>query len=125
MKRFILLCTIYYQAVIHGFDPRIIAAQCFVESEFNIAAKNGTCMGMMQVDLKWWEIPLSLDKNRMLELEYNLCAGLCVLQHYMRVSNGDIWRALHLYNNGYKHNNLKYVKKIRAAIKKFYGGKDG
>ena len=122
MKRFILLCTIYYQAVIHGFDPRIITAQVFVESSFNRYAQNKQCYGPMQISLPVWRDHLNIDESRLFEVNYNLCLGLCILQHYMKVSNGNIWNALHLYNNGYKHNNLKYVKKIKAAMKKFYGG---
>ena len=121
MKRFILLCTIYYQAVIHGFDPRIITAQVFIESSFNQYAQNKQCYGLMQISLPVWRKHLNIDESRIFEANYNLLIGLSILRHYMKVSNGDFWRALHLYNNGFKHNNLKYVEKIRAAIKKFYG----
>jgi soluble lytic murein transglycosylase-like protein len=121
LKRFILLCTIYYQAVIHGFDPGIITAQCFVESSFNQYAQNKQCCGLMQVSLPVWRKELNIDEGRLFEANYNLLIGLSILRHYMNVSNGDIWRALHLYNNGFKHNNLKYVKKIKKAIKLFYG----
>ncbi len=124
MKRFILLCTIYYQAVIHGFDPRIITAQVFVESSFNRYAQNKQCYGLMQVSFPVWKDELNIDEQRLFDANYNLCLGLCILNHYMRVAKGDIWRSLHLYNNGYKHNNLKYVEKIRVAIKMFYGGEN-
>lgn len=122
MNKFILLCSIYYAAIAHGFKPEIIVAQVFVESSFNQYAQNKQCYGLMQISFPVWKDELKIDKEKIFDANYNLLIGLSILRHYMNVSNGDIWRALHLYNNGYKHNNLKYVKKIKAAMKKFYGG---
>ena len=77
----------------------------------------------MQISLPVWKDELKIDKEKIFDANYNLLIGLSILRHYMNVSNGDIWLALHIYNNGYKHNNLKYVKKIRAVMEKLYGGK--
>ena len=36
-----------------SISPELLVAICYVESEFNPKAKNGSCLGLMQVSEKW------------------------------------------------------------------------
>jgi len=123
MKRFAILCMIYWQSIAHGFDPRIITAQVFVESSFRPAAVNKQCTGLMQVDYGVWGKVLGVTRADLLDPWRNIDAGLRVLRIYYR-ETGDIWKALHRYNNGYKHNNTRYVPKIKRAMREFYQAPD-
>jgi soluble lytic murein transglycosylase-like protein len=115
MTRFLLLVAIGYQAIVHGFDPRIIAAQVFVESSFRPHVVNRGCYGLMQVSLATWKSKLQLDKSRMLEVNYNLCKGLCILRIYYR-QTGSMDAALARYNAGFKYDGRPYVRKIRRVM---------
>jgi soluble lytic murein transglycosylase-like protein len=120
MTRFLILCAIYYQAIVHGFDPRLIVAQVFCESSFRPAVVNNGCYGLMQISLATWKSKLQLDPKRLTEINYNLCKGLCVLRYYYDLRHGDIDKALNLYGNGYKYHS-NYVQKVREAYRKIYG----
>jgi len=120
MTRFIILCCLYYQAISHGFDPRIITAQVFVESSFRPAVVNAGCYGLGQVNYKVWCKALNLDRARMLEVNYNLDKAMDILTIYYR-QTGDVWRALHRYNCGYKYHS-RYIEKVKKAMRKLYVG---
>ena len=121
LNKFFIISVIYLQAIMHGFSPKIIAAQVFVESSFNPAAVNGRSVGLMQVNLSVWKKELNIDESRMTEPFYNLNMGLKILRIYLN-KTGNIWDALFMYNNGYKHKNYKYVPKIKRTMIKLYGG---
>jgi soluble lytic murein transglycosylase-like protein len=114
MTRLLILCAIYYQAICHGFDPRMVAAQVFVESSFRPRVVNRGCYGLMQINYMVWRKELSVNPYKLVDIDYNLCKGLDILQIYYR-QTGDIWKALHRYNNGPsgKYNNRDYVRKVR------------
>jgi hypothetical protein len=120
MTRFLILCAIAYQAIMHGFDPRIIAAQVFCESSFRPAARCGQCVGLLQVNVPIWKDELRLDLGRLTEVNYNLCKGLDILCIYYR-QTGDIWKALERYNAGYKYDGRPYVRKVKRVYKLFQG----
>jgi soluble lytic murein transglycosylase-like protein len=117
MTKFLLLCTIAYYSLTHGFDPRTIYAQAMVESSLRPHAVNRNCKGLMQVDVRIWGKALNIDESRILEPSYNLDIALDILRHYYQ-RTGDVWLALHWYNNGPsgKHNNRRYVEKIKAIL---------
>ena len=121
MTKFAIICLIYIQSLAHGFDPRIITAQVFVESSFRPGVVNRGCYGLMQINYETWRKELKLDKARMLEVNYNINIGLNILTIYYQ-QTGDIWKALNRYNNGYKYHS-NYVHKVRAAMNKIYGGR--
>jgi len=121
MTRLLLISYIAYHALTHGFDPRVVAAQVFVESSFRPQVVNHGCYGLMQVSLKTWGPVLGVTREDLLDPWTNLWAGTTILRHYLDKSKGDIWRALWLYNNGYKGKNNKYVPQVRKAYKLLYG----
>lgn len=113
MTRLMLLVAIYYQAIVHGFDPRIIAAQIFVESSFRSNAVNRRCIGLMQINYKVW----SLNRERLFDPYYNIAQGVQILKVCMRYAKGDLWRALEIYNAGFKYNGKPYVNKIKSLLR--------
>ncbi len=127
MTRLLLLVAIGYQAIAHGFDPRVVAAQIFVESSFRPHVVNRGCFGLMQISYRTWKSLLvanrPLDKNRLLEPMYNLDAGLTILRHYLTLENGDIWKALARYNAGFRYDGRPYVRKIRKVMENCDGYK--
>jgi len=117
MTKFLLLCTIAYHSLMHGFDPCVVYAQAMVESSLRPSAVNGNCKGLLQVDTRIWGKALNIDERRILEPSYNLDIALDILRHYYQ-RTGCVWTALHWYNNGPsgKHNNRNYVKKIKKIL---------
>lgn len=115
MTRFLLLVAIAYHSLINGFDPRIIAAQIFVESSFRPHVVNRGCCGLMQISYRTWRKELNLDKSRMLEVNYNLCKGLDILCIYYR-QTGSMDAALARYNAGFRYDGRPYVRKIRKVM---------
>jgi soluble lytic murein transglycosylase-like protein len=119
MTRFLILCAIYWQSAMHGVDPRIVTAMCYVESSFRPAVVNHGCYGLMQVNYQVWRKALSLDLYKLRGVDYNLHAGISILMEYYR-QTGSIDKALHRYNCGYKYHS-NYVQKVKKAMKKLYG----
>jgi soluble lytic murein transglycosylase-like protein len=104
-----------------GVDPQLVTAMVFVESSFRPTARCGNCVGLLQINYVTWRRTLRLENGRMLEISYNLRAGITILKHYYEMTN-DVSRALQFYNCGpsgkYKSN---YVNKVKAAYKMLYG----
>jgi hypothetical protein len=70
--------------------------------------------GIVQINYAVWRNQLDLDKHRMGDPYYNLHKGIDVLEVYLQQADGDMERALFLYNNGPsgKYNNQRYAPKI-------------
>ncbi len=100
----------------HGFNPYLIMALIFVESRFNRHAisSKGAC-GLMQVNYPVWKNALSIDRNKLFQIEYNLELGLTILKGYLLETRGDIIRALILYNNGYNYTGNDFHEKVLAS----------
>ncbi|MEN8222116.1 MAG: lytic transglycosylase domain-containing protein [Acidobacteriota bacterium] len=112
--------SVYSKSIEYDFKPELVLSIIQVESNFNPKAISYRgAYGLMQINLAVWDDELNIDKNRIFELEYNIDLGLQVLKRYYDESNGNLKRAIHLYNNGYKYNNLKYVKKIDSTMISF------
>jgi soluble lytic murein transglycosylase-like protein len=111
-----ILDTTYIKSQKYGFHPNLILGMMQVESDFNPKAMSHKgAYGLMQINYFAWKDELSIDKNRIFDIDYNIELGLEVLKRYYNESNGNIFRALFLYNNGYKYNNTMYPKKVKAS----------
>ena len=109
--------SVYRKSSQYGFDPELIWGVMQVESGTNPrAVSHRGAYGLMQVNLSVWKDELSIDKKRIFDIDYNLDLGLQILKKYYLESDGDIKRALHLYNNGYRYNNLSYVGKVNSQL---------
>ena len=101
--------AVYSKGKEFNVDPSLILGIIQVESNFNpTAISNAGAYGLMQINKNVWEKELSINNNAIFDIDYNIDLGLKILKRYLKVSNGDLRRALHLYNNGYKYNNTKY-----------------
>jgi len=101
----------------YGFHPRLVMGVIQVESAFNPkAVSNRGAYGLMQVNLSVWRDELNIERGRIFDIEYNIDLGLKILKRYSLVAKGNIQRALHLYNNGYKYNNTGYVQRVNSVL---------
>ncbi len=109
--------VVYYKSEKYGFNPDLILSLIHTESSFRpkVVSSQGA-YGLMQVNFSVWKDELQLDSSKIFDIEYNIEMGLKILKRYYDKSNGDIMRALHLYNNGYRYNNTKYNKKVISTI---------
>jgi soluble lytic murein transglycosylase-like protein len=102
----------------YGFQPAQILALVEIESGGNPRAISYTGdYGLMQVNLRTWQREIGLDRRRILEVKYNLRAGLEILRRYHREA-GDFWIAVHRYNNGYRGTDQRYLQKAIKAIRR-------
>jgi soluble lytic murein transglycosylase-like protein len=109
--------SVYQKSARYGFHPELVLSMMQVESYYNPRAiSNRGAYGLMQINLAVWREELSIDRNRIFEVDYNIDLGLKILKHYYIESKGNIQRALHLYNNGYKYNNTKYLTRINETL---------
>ena len=111
-----ILDTVYRKSHQYGFKPNLVLGVVQVESGYNPEAVSYRgAYGLMQVTLGVWRNHLDIDDNRIFEVEYNIDLGLKILKHYYAETNGNLKRALHLYNNGYLYNNTSYTVKVDSA----------
>ncbi len=107
----------YNRSKMFGFKPNLILAVMQVESAFNpLALSAAGAYGLMQIHYAVWKNEFNIDKNRIFDIAYNIELGLRILKQYYDLSDGDIKRALFLYNNGYKYNNTGYIAKVSNSI---------
>ncbi|MCP4216595.1 MAG: lytic transglycosylase domain-containing protein [bacterium] len=113
-----ILDSVYSKSQEYGFQPDLVLSIVKVESNYNPKAVSyvGAC-GLMQVNVPVWRKELNIDSQRVFDVDYNIDLGLRILKQYYDESNGNLKRALHLYNNGYLHNNTKYTGKVDKAFK--------
>ncbi len=109
--------VVYRKSNEYDFNPNLILSMILVESGFNPKAVSSKgAYGLMQVTYDVWKDELDIDADRIFDIEYNIDLGLKILKRYSKVANGDMLRALHLYNNGYLFNNESYKYKVTGTI---------
>jgi soluble lytic murein transglycosylase-like protein len=109
--------TAFYRSKTFGFPPNLILAVIQVESAFNpLALSTAGAYGLMQIRYEVWKNELKIDKSRIFNIDYNIGLGLQILKQYYDLSDGNINRALFLYNNGYKYNNTGYIAKVSNSV---------
>ncbi len=93
-------------------SPYTVLSVIQVESNFDPNAKSPVADGLMQINLEAWKDYFKIDEKKIYNIDYNIAIGCKILKHYLNVSEGDLSRALYLYNNGYGFHNEKYVPKV-------------
>ncbi len=115
-----IIDTVYTKSIKFDFKPELVLSIIQVESNYNPKAISYKgAYGLMQVNLSVWEDELNINKERIFDIDYNIDLGLQVLKIYYEESKGNLKRAIHLYNNGYKYNNLAYVDKVNSTLLTF------
>ncbi len=108
---------VYKKSREYGFSPELVLSIIYIESSFNPKAVSPVgAYGLMQINYSVWKDELKIDFNKIFDIEYNIDLGLKILRQYYNKSNGNIMKALFLYNNGYKYENYSYNKKVFSSI---------
>jgi len=103
----------YKKAIEYDFDPNLVLSLIQIESNFKpFAVSSKGAFGLMQINYSVWKNELAINFRKIFDIEYNIDLGLQVLKHYYQKTGGDLLKTLHLYNNGYLHNNEKYKYKV-------------
>lgn len=92
----------------YGIEPELLLAIAFTESSFRPGVINAGCYGLMGISAKIWKP----DMSRIFEIDYNVQQGARILRYYIGLRHGDIQKALHLYNSGFKLRDTGYSKKV-------------
>jgi soluble lytic murein transglycosylase-like protein len=109
--------VVYEKSRAYGFNPNLILSLIQIESNFNPnAVSSKGAYGLMQVNYSVWKEELDINNLKIFNIEYNVELGLKILRRYFEKSRGNLLAALHLYNNGYLHNNQKYKHQVVSSI---------
>lgn len=112
-----IIDVVYYKSKEYGFNPNLILSLIQIESNFKPRAKSSKgAYGLMQVNYSVWKEELDIDNLRIFNIEYNIDLGMQILKRYYDEASGDLLKTLHLYNNGYLHNNQKYKHKVVSSV---------
>ena len=115
-----ILDSVYTASFKYDFKPELVLSIIQVESNFNPEAISYKgAYGLMQINLAVWERELDINREKIFDIDYNIDLGLQVLKRYYDETKGNLKRAIHLYNNGYKYNNLAYVHKVDSTLMSF------
>lgn len=106
----------FEEAKKNKLSPYTVLSVIQVESNFDPEAKSSVATGLMQINLDAWKTYFNIDEKRIFEIDYNIALGCKILRHYLDRTNGDLSRALYLYNNGYLFHNEKYVPKVQKNM---------
>lgn len=89
----------FVQSIIPDSMSTLVLTIISVESNWDIYASSGTNdYGLMQINERYWS--KQFDFERIYEPEYNVNAGIYILNQCLAKSNGDIRLALKYYNGG-------------------------
>jgi len=115
-----ILDSVYKKSNQYGYDTDLLLSIIQVESNYNPkAVSNRGAYGLMQVNLSVWRKELSINDSQIFDIDYNIGLGVEIFDRYYRESRGNLGRALHLYNNGYRYNNTSYVDKVTRLLPSF------
>lgn len=108
--------SVFIQSRKFGFNPYLIMAVIYVESNFNRhAVSKAGAYGLMQVNYAVWKDELKIDFKKLTQVDYNIELGLTILKSYLHETSGDMLQALILYNNGYQLASNSYFEKVIAT----------
>ncbi len=109
--------SVYRKSHQYGIHPDLVLGMMKVESNYdpNAVSYRGA-YGLMQVNLSVWKSELAINEDNIFDVDYNIDLGLQILKRYLVESKGNMPRALHLYNNGYKYNNTEYIGKVGDSL---------
>jgi len=92
------LVTVHYEAIRAGLDPQLVLSLIQVESNFRkYAFSRAGARGFMQV-MPFWARLIGKPDHNLFHLRTNLRYGCVILKHYLKLENGDLFRALGRYN---------------------------
>lgn len=108
-----LLSTVHYEASRAGLDPQLVLGLIEVESGFKkYAVSSVGARGYMQV-MPFWTKAIGSEEQNLFHLRTNLRYGCTILRYYLKIENGDLYRALGRYNGSL--GKPEYPNLVRAA----------
>jgi soluble lytic murein transglycosylase-like protein len=109
--------SVYRKSHEYGFHPDLVLGMMKVESNYDPNAVSYCgAYGLMQVNLSVWKNELAINEDSIFDVDYNIDLGLQILKRYLIESKGNMPRALHLYNNGYRYNNTAYIGRVSDSL---------
>lgn len=82
-----------------------------VESRFQVGASNGVCVGLFQLNTRYYPADLTPEEN--------IRAGVAHLAGQIERYDGDIQAALRSYNRGYDDGDRQYARAVLDASEKW------
>ena len=114
---------IVQQSAHHNIDPSLIVSMMFVESSFQKkAVSHADACGLMQLIPKWNSVKIKGKKHiytceELFQPKRNIRLGVQALKAWLKMTSGDIDRALCAYNAG---NRCRFPKRVKDASKTKY-----
>jgi soluble lytic murein transglycosylase-like protein len=101
----------------HNVDFSLVVAVIETESSFNPKAKYKGNVGLMQISYSTWKKHFGIERiDTLYKVEYNIDLGIRILKRYIKKNNGDVKRALRMYNG---NANKSYVQKVFRHKERF------
>lgn len=108
--------TSFTESEKHNIDPLTVLSIMGVESSYNRFAKSHMgAIGLTQVMPKYHKAKISALKKQNLDLfsiKGNITVGIQIIKEYLSISNGNIQRALQMYNGSTKDKKKTYSTKV-------------
>lgn len=105
----------------YGLDPEIVKAVIKVESNWqhDLIGDNGQSYGLMQIQPRWHQARMDrLGVTDLLNPEQNVLVGCDLLAELLEKTNGDLDKALTIYNAGHDNGSREYASRIRSVMQK-------
>lgn len=97
-ERLDFLKAVHYEATRAGLDPQLVLGLIQVESNFRKHAVSAAgARGYMQV-MPFWTGLIGNRSDDLFYLRTNLRYGCTILRYYLKIEQGDLYRALGRYN---------------------------
>jgi len=109
-----ILNGLYDIAQKYQISPYTILSLCAIESDFNSKAVSSKgAYGLLQITYEVWKNEFKLTRpEQLFDIDLNIQIGGKILKDYLDECDGDVNKALFMYNNGYKGTNHTYVPSV-------------
>jgi soluble lytic murein transglycosylase-like protein len=110
-----IVTEVFRSGVQHGLEPELILAVIAIESTFRVKAVSVKgARGLMQVMAK--AHPKKVEEiggiSALFNLQKNIHTGAKILADYLKISRGNLRKALLRYNGSLKNPNSRYADKV-------------
>ena len=111
-----LIAAVDMAASVHKLDNKLLLSVAYVESKFDVKARNGSSVGLMQVHLRYHRDKF---KGASVFNPYaNMFVGAQILKECMNKMDNNVKKALRCYNGGGDKNYPAKVLKQLQVFKK-------
>ena len=111
-----LIAAVDMAASVHKLDNKLLLSVAYIESKFDVKARNGSSVGLMQVHLRYHRDKF---KGASVFNPYaNMFVGAQILKECMNKMDNNVKKALRCYNGGGDKNYPAKVLKQLQVFKK-------